>query len=63
MTEGVDFDRMFVIKAEQIYSVNEIEKDFLERHQDLEIVKIVDLLDDGTRFGVWAKNRKANIDK
>lgn len=63
MTEGVDFDRMFIIKAEQKYSVNEIEKDFLERHQDLEIVKIIDLLDNGTRFGVWAKNKKTNIDK
>lgn len=58
MTEGVDFDKLFVIEAEQIYSVNEIEKDFLERHQDLEIVKIIDALDNGKKFGVWAKKKE-----
>ena len=58
MTEGIDFDKIFVIETEQIYSVNEIEKDFLERHQDLEIVKIIDALDNGKKFGVWAKKKE-----
>ena len=58
MTEGTDYDKIFLIQTDEIRSVNQIEKDFLERHKDLEIVKIEDLLDSGTRFGVWTKNKE-----
>jgi len=62
MTEGVDYDKTFMIQTGKICSINEVENDFLERHQDFEVVKIVDLLDNGTRFGIWAKRKETQND-
>jgi len=58
MIEGVDYDKLFLIETNEICLVDKIEKDFLERHQDLEIVKIIDALDNGKKFGVWAKKKE-----